>query len=78
MGKKNVPNLLGEGVEEEVLKDIIKIIHKNPYILEIKNEKAVFIGTQKFKFFSEISFNVELLNKEIIEDYKENIDRITY
>ena len=45
LGKKNVPNLLGEGVEQEVLTDIIKIMKKNPYLLEIKNEKAVFIGT---------------------------------
>ncbi len=37
LGSKNVPNLLGEGVEEEVLNDITTIIKSNPYVISLNN-----------------------------------------
>jgi hypothetical protein len=40
-----VPRLLGEGVELETLNGIVSIIKQNPYVKEVKAEKAVIIGT---------------------------------
>ena len=60
LAKKNVPKLIGEGVEEEVLKGVLKIITDNGYIKEVRLPKAVTIGPKKFRFTAEIVYDIEV------------------
>ena len=75
---RNIPNLIGQGVEEEILNDIICIIKKNPYVLSINQPKGVNTGTHKFRFSTNLVFNEEKIRKELMEDLEERFDRITF
>lgn len=53
---------MGEiGVEEDVLKKIESIIRSNTFIKDVKNQKAVKIGTHKFRFFAEITLDTHVI-----------------
>lgn len=75
---RNIPNLIGQGVEEEILNDIILIIKSNPYVLSLNQAKGVNTGTHKFRFSTNIVFNEEKIRNELIEDLEERFDRITF
>jgi divalent metal cation (Fe/Co/Zn/Cd) transporter len=46
---KNVPRLLGEGVDEEVLHGLETLIKKNKYVKDVIGAKAIITGTSKFR-----------------------------
>ena len=40
--------------------DIVNIIMSNEYIIGIKEEKAVMIGSVKFRFFAEVTYDIDV------------------
>lgn len=65
-----MPKLIGEGVDEEELKNIVNLIKKNKYVRAVTQEKAIITGTEKYRFFAEIFYNIEKLQQDIEEDYQ--------
>jgi len=66
LGKENINSLLGQGVDEEILKDLVKIIKSNEYIIDVQEEKAVMIGSLKFRFFAELTYDIEVIDKNYL------------
>jgi zinc transporter 9 len=50
-----------EGIEIKTLNHIVEIIKQNELIKDVKSEKAVMIGTRKFRFYADITFDVEVI-----------------
>ena len=65
MAKENVQRLLGEGVESTILESVVNIIKSNEYVKDVKEIKAVMIGSVKFRFFAEITYDIEVKKKNI-------------
>ena len=41
----------------------MRIIKSNEYIIDVQEEKAVMIGSLKFRFFAELTYDIEVLNE---------------
>lgn len=57
MFKRNIPNLLGLGVDSGVINDIVTIIKANSYVIEVKDPKGMLIGIHKFRFSADIKYD---------------------
>lgn len=55
--KRNIPNLLGQGVDVETINDIVSIIKANSYVIEVKDPKGMLTGIHKFRFSADITYD---------------------
>ncbi|KRW99004.1 hypothetical protein PPERSA_11605 [Pseudocohnilembus persalinus] len=79
LGSKNLSHVVGEkSLEQKVMDDLISIIISNEYILKVKDEKAVMMGANKFRFYATIEFNVPFLNQKIKQEYNSLIERVIF
>lgn len=60
MASKNIPKLLGEGIDKDILNKVMVIVKNNPYIIMVKNEKSVPNGPHTFRFSANISYDFEV------------------
>ena len=60
LAKENFPTLIGESVEHETIEGIKKIMLANPFIKDVKDIKAVSIGSNKFRFKVEITYDLKV------------------
>jgi divalent metal cation (Fe/Co/Zn/Cd) transporter len=56
----NIKPLLGEGVEDEIYKDIKKIIQENEFIEKVSDLKAVYLSSSQFKVSVHINYNLDV------------------
>jgi len=51
-----------ETIDINTLEDIVSLIKSNDLVKEVNEEKAVMIGSKKFRFYADISFDIEVIN----------------
>ena len=56
-----------------MMDDILKIIKNNEFVVDIQMPTAVMIGTVRFRFFAELTFNIKKLNDLIMIEYSNSL-----
>ncbi len=69
MFKRNIPNLLGKGVEIETINDIVNIVKANSYVIEVKDPKGVLTGVHKFRFSANVKYDEKVPKKKKINNF---------
>lgn len=64
--KRNIPNLLGKGVDVEIVNDIVNIIQANSYVIDVKDPKGVMTGIHKFRFSANVTYNEKVKYNNIL------------
>lgn len=75
---RNIPNLIGQGVDLDVLNEILSICKNNTYVVSVNEAIGITTGTHKFRFSANVIYNEERIRKELMMDLEERFDRITF
>ncbi|CAD8088241.1 unnamed protein product [Paramecium primaurelia] len=79
LSAQNLSSLMGEqSISDLEVKKILEIIKQNQYVEKIQNEKAVMLGSRKFRFSAEITFNIKQINQDTESKYLERFDKVIY